>query len=134
MRHHLTKEAAMVSPRRIIVGLVSCGFVLCLGWPNNAQAINNFAQELKELKSEQYADGQAGLAEKEEEAAKGLQRIYGEVLQIKHDKYLVWKYDGNVVRVQSDINTQLNGSLTQGDRIVVKVDNQGHAFLIHPIQ
>ena len=116
------------------IGVISCGLVLCLGVPTSTQAINNFAKELRELKSEQYADGQAGLAEKEEEAAKGLQRIHGEVLQIKHDKFLVWKYDGNVVRVQSDINTQLNGSLTQGDRIVVKVDNQGHAFLIHPIQ
>ena len=126
----------MVSMLKVI-GVISCGFMLCLGVPNSAQAINNFAKELKELKSEQYADEQAGLAENEEDTAKGLQTIYGEVLQIKHDKYLVRKYDGNVVRLQSDNNTQLNGGLTQGDRgdrIVAKVDDQGHALLIHPIQ
>ena len=124
----------MDSPRRIIVGLVSFGFLLCLGVPNSAQAINNFAEELKELKSEQYADGQAGLAENEEDTAKGLQTIHGEILQIKHDKYLVRKYDGNVVRLHSDNNTQLSGKFTEGDRIVAKVDDQGHALLIHPIQ
>jgi len=122
----------MVSMLKVI-GVISCGFVLCLGVPNSAQAINNFAKELKELKSEQNAEEQADLAENEEDTAKGLQTIYGEVLQIKHDTYLVRKYDGNVVRLHSDNNTQLSGSLTQGDRIEAKVDDQGHALLIHPV-
>ena len=128
----------MASLRRTIVGFVSCGFVLCLGLPNGAQAINNFAEELKELKSEQYADEQAGLAENEEDTAentaKGLQTIYGEVLQIKHDKYLIRKYAGSVVRLHSDNNTQLNGSLTQGDRIVAKVNEQEVLLMIHSAQ
>lgn len=124
----------MVSLRRTIVGLVSCGFVLCLGLPNSVQAINNFAEELKELKSEHNADGQAGLAERDEEAAKGFHTNYGEVLQIKHNEYLVRKYDGDVVRLHIDNNTQLSRSLTQGDRIVAKVDDHGHALLIHPLQ
>jgi hypothetical protein len=115
------------------IGVISCGFVLCLGLPNCAQAINNFAEELQELKSEQNADGQTGLTEKDEETARGIQTIYGEVLRIKHDKYLVRKYDGNVVRLHIDNNTQLNGNLTQGDRIVAKVIDQKHALLIHPL-
>ena len=110
-----------------------CGLVLFLGLPNSARAINNFAEELKELKSEQYADGQAGLAEKNEDTAKGVQTIYGEVLQVKHNQYVVRKYDGDVVRIHTDNNPQLSGSLTQGDRIVAKVDDQKHALLIQPI-
>jgi hypothetical protein len=116
-----------------VIGAMSCGVVLFLGLPNSAQAINNVAEELKELKSEQHADGQAGRAKKEEEAAKGIQTIYGEVLQVKHNQYVVKKYDGNVVRLDTDNNTQLSGSLTQGDRIVAKVVYQKHALLIQPI-
>jgi hypothetical protein len=124
----------MASLRRTILGLVSCSFVLCLGLPNGAQAINNLAEELKELKSTQNADGQAGLAERDEKTTKGLQTIYGEALLIKHNKYLVRKYDGDVVRLHLDNNMQLSGSLTQGDRIVAKVDDDGHALMIHPLQ
>lgn len=116
-----------------VIGAMSCGLVLFLGVPNSAQAINNFAEELKKSKSEQYADGQAGLAEKAEESSKGLQTIYGEVLQVKHYQYVVRKYDGDVVRLHTDNNTQLSGSLTLGDRIVAKVDDQKHALLIQPI-
>ena len=72
----------MVSLRRNVVGLVSCGFALCLSVPNSAQAINNFARELNEVKSEQRSDRQAALAEKEKEASQGIQTIYGEILQV----------------------------------------------------
>jgi len=124
----------MASLRRTMVAFVSCGFVLCLGLPNGAQAINNFAEELKELKGKQNVDGQAGLAERDEEITEDSLTTYGEVLQIKHDKYLVRKYDGDVVRLHIDNNTQLSGSLTQGDRIVAKVDDYGHALMIHLLQ
>lgn len=124
----------MVSVRGKIVGLVSCGFVLCLSLPNSAQAINNFAEELNEVKTEQHAGGQSNLAEKDEATLKGSPTIYGEILQVKHDKYLVRKYDGDVVRVHIDNNTQLNERLIQGDRIVAKVDDQRHVLLIERIQ
>ena len=124
----------MVSLRRNVVGLVSCGFALCLSVPNSAQAINNFARELNEVKSEQRSDRQAALAEKEKEASQGLQTIYGEILQVKHEKYLVRKYNGDVVRLQIDHDTELSGRLAQGDRVVAQVDEQRYVFLIQPIQ
>ena len=124
----------MVFLRREIVGLVSCGLVLFLSLPNTAQAINNFAEELKELKTEQRADGQAGLGMNVEATLKASHTMYGEVLQVNHDKFLVRKYDGDVVRLHIDNNTQLSERLTQGDRIVAKVDDQRDVLLIEPIQ
>ena len=124
----------MITPRRNVVGLVSCWFALCLSVPHSAQAINNFARELNEVKSEQRLDGQVGLVEKDEEASKGLHTLYGEVLQVKHEKYLVRKYNGDVVRLQIDDNTEFNGNLTQGDRIVAKVDEERHVLLIQSVQ
>jgi hypothetical protein len=134
MRNHLTKEDVMVFLRREIVGLVFCGLVLFLSLPNSAQAINNFAEELKELKTEQRADGQAGLGVNDEATLKAPHTMYGEVLQVNHDKFLVRKYDGDVVRLHTDNNTQLSERLTQGDRIVAKVDDQRDVLLIEPIQ
>jgi uncharacterized protein YdeI (BOF family) len=134
MRSHLTKEDVMVSVRGKIVGLVSCGFVLCLSLPNSALAINNFAEELNEVKTEELAGGQTGLAQRDEATLNGPHTIYGEVLQVKHDKYLVRKYNGDVIRVQIDNNTQVNERLTQGDRIVAKVDDQRHVLLIEPFE
>src|SRR5262249_40174010 len=90
----LTKEAVMVSLPKII-GLLSCGVALGLGVPNNGQEINNYAQQLKELRAERDADGQVNRPVLNDEEG---QTIYGELLQVKHNQYLVRKYDGEIVR------------------------------------
>ena len=109
--------------------------MLCLGLPNIAPAIDNFTEELTEQKVEREAQRQGdlpGLAEKDEDAAKGLHTIYGEVLQVQHDKYLVKKYDGDVVRLHIDNNTLVSGNVSQGDRIMAKVNDQEVALRIQP--
>jgi len=111
-----------------IIGMLSCGVVLCLGLPNNGQAINNYAQQLK---MERYADRQS--TKIDEQTAKGLQTIYGELLQVRHNQYLVRKYDGDIVRLHVDSTTQRTGRLTQGDRIVATVDDKEHAQVINPL-
>ena len=118
--------------------LVSGAFVLCLGLPNLAPAINNFAEELEEQQIKQESKDQGGapgLAEKDAEAAKGIITIHGEVLQVGPDKYLIRKYDGDVVRLHIDNNkTQLSGSISQGDRIVAKVNEQEVVLMIQSAQ
>jgi len=118
--------------------LVSGAFVLCLGLPNLAPAINNFAEELEEQQIKQESKNQGGAsgpAEKDAEAAKGITTIHGEVLQVEPDKYLIRKYDGDVVRLHIDNNkTQLSGSISQGDRIVAKVNEQEVVLMIQSAQ
>jgi hypothetical protein len=120
----------MRSDRKIFL-LVPGAFVLCLGLPNVASAINNFAEELEEQKTEQGMQGDSpGLAEKKELAAKGISIVHGEVLGVEPDKYLVRKYDGDIVRLQIDQKTQVSGPVRQGDRIVAKVNDQEVALTI----
>lgn len=122
----------MISNRHIIVGLGFCAFTLWLG-VSSAKAINNFSEELQEQRSEQNADGQPGNVETQE-TGKGLDTIHAEVLQVEDDKYLVRKYDGDVIRLQIDNNTQLSGSFTQGDRIVAEVNDQRQAISIRHLE
>jgi hypothetical protein len=115
--------------------LVSGAFVLCLGLPNLAPAINNFAEELEIKQESKNQGGASGPAEKDAEAAKGITTIHGEVLQVEPDKYLIRKYDGDVVRLHIDNNkTQLSGSISQGDRIVAKVNEQEVVLMIQSAQ
>lgn len=118
-----------------IIHLTSGAFMLCVGLPNMAPAINSLTEELTEQKVEREAERQGdvpGLAEKDKDTAKGLYTIYGEVLQVEHDKYLVKKYDGDVVRLHIDNNTRVSGTVSQGDRIVAKVNDQEVALTIQP--
>jgi len=55
-------------------------------------------------------------------------------LQVEPDKYLIRKYDGDVVRLHIDNKTQLSGSISQGDRIVAKVNEQEVALMIQSAQ
>jgi hypothetical protein len=126
----------MKSTRKIFL-LVPGAFVLCLGLPNLAPAINNFAEELEEQHMKQEVQGQEGLpvpAEKDAEAAKGIATIHGEVLQVEPDKYLVRKYDGDIVRLHIDNKTEVSGSISQGDRIVAKVNDQDVALMVQSAQ
>jgi hypothetical protein len=93
----------MKSTRKIFL-LVSGAFVLCLGLPNLAPAINNLSEELEEQEMKQEAQEQGGVpgvAEKDADAAKGITTIHGEILQVDRDQYLIRKYDGDLVRLIS---------------------------------
>ena len=124
----------MKSNRKIFL-LVSGTILLSLGLPNLTWAINNFTEELEEQQMKQEAQEQGnlpGLAETE--AAEGVSTIRGEVLQAEPDKYLIRKYDGDVIRLRIDEKTRMSGPISQGDRIVAKVKDQEVALTIQSVQ
>lgn len=123
----------MVSILKAIAAL-SCGVVLSLGSPNATQAINNLTQELEQQEADERADSVSGAVKQEEETPTDVTTVQGEVLRIKRDTYLVRKYTGDIVHLHLDDNTQLTGTVRQGDRIEAKVNDQRQVLLIHPVQ
>lgn len=110
-----------------VVGVLSCGFVLCLGLSNAAQA-ENVASAADDMKAGQ-ADrkgGQAGL--------KSGHVIEGEVLRVEGENYFVKGQDGKEVRVHTDQTTQKTGNISQGNRIKAEVNDQNHALSMRSVQ
>jgi hypothetical protein len=97
-----------------VVGVLSCGFLLCLGLSMAAHA------------------GQA-----EDTGASRLERattITGELLRIEYGDYVVKGQDGKEVHFTTDKKTQMMGQLKKGDRIEAKVNEQNHAMLIRLVE
>ena len=113
------------------VGLMSCGFLLCLGLSTAAQA-GNAASAADELKSGQ-ADQMKGDQTKGGDSERG-KAVKGEVLRVEGDTYFVKGQDGKEVRLHTDQTTQKSGNINQGDRIEAKVNDQNHALSIRSAQ
>jgi len=97
-----------------VAGVLSCGFLLCLG-----------------LSTAAYA-GKA-----DETGASRLERaktIKGELLRVEYGDYVVKEKDGKEVRLTTDKTTQMMGQISKGDRIEAKVNDQNHAFSIREAQ
>ena len=120
-----------------IVGVMSCGFLLCLGLSNAAQA-GNAAPTTDEMKADQSDRRQGGQEAGEQQMSdemKGGQSkdgtlIKGEVLRVEGDNYFVKGQDGKEVRMHIDKTTENIGSFKQGDRIEAKVNDENHALSI----
>ena len=120
----------MVLIAKKVVGLMSCGLVLCLGLSTAAQAGNTAAaaEDLKRGQTERTKNEQDPMM-KNRDAARG-QTIKGEVLRIDGETYFLKGPDGKEVRLQTDQNTQMVGSIQQGDRIEATVNEQNQALSI----
>jgi len=120
-----------------IVGVMSCGFLLCLGLSNAAQA-GNAAPTTDEMKADQSDRRQGGQEAGEKQMSddmKGGQSkdgkmIKGEVLRVEGDNYFVKGQDGKEVRMHIDKTTETIGSFKQGDRIEAKMNDEHHALSI----
>jgi hypothetical protein len=120
-----------------VVGVLSCGFVLCLGLSHVAQA-GNAASAADELKADQTDRRQGGQEAGEQQMSdemkggpsKDGKTITGEVLRVEGDNYFVKGQEGKEVRMHTDKTTLIMGNLRQGDRIEANVNDQNHAFLI----
>jgi hypothetical protein len=120
-----------------IVGILSCGFLLCMGLSNAAQA-GNAAPTTDEMKADQSDRRQGGQEAGEKQMSdemKGGQSedgkmIKGEVLRVEGDNYFVKGQDGKEVRMHIDKTTEKIGSFKQGDRIEAKVNKKNHALSI----
>ena len=108
-----------------VVGLLSCGFLLCLGLSTAAQA-----EDMKAGQSERNG-GQADQKEMTLQKPWG-HFIQGDVLRVEHAHYFVKDKDGKTVRLETDTTTQLMGQYKKGDRILANVNDQNHALSIIP--
>ncbi len=124
----------MVSIHKV-VGLMSCGFVLCLGLSNAAQA-GNAPSPSDVMKTDRVDDRQGFQSDDDKQknvkaegrSAEGGKTIKGEVLRVEGENYFIKEKDGKEVRLHTDKTTQKMGEIKQGDRIEVKVNEENHAL------
>ena len=94
-----------------VVGVLSCGALLCLG-----------------LFQAAHAADQEGASRLEQAKV-----IKGDLVNIDYGDYIVKDKDGKEVRVHVDSKTLAMGQITKGDRVEVKVDAKDHALSIRSL-
>ena len=122
-----------------IVGVLSCGLLLCLGLSNAAWAEHAPAPS-DLMKTDAQSDRQGFQSdddkqknvndEMESNRAKGPKTIKGELFRIEDGNYFVKVKDGREVRLHTDKTTQMIGEIKKGARIEAKVNNENHALSI----
>lgn len=120
-------------------GLMSCGFLLCMGLSNSAQAADGMKGGTSDQmnQSDQMKGGQADRLKGDQPKGTDSERgntIKGEVLRVEGDTYFVKGQDGKEVRLRTDGSTQRSGVISQGDRIEAKVNDQNLALSIRSAQ
>ena len=121
-----------------IVGILSCGLLLCFGLSTAAQA-NETASPADKMKAAQSDRRQGGQEAGEQQMndvqggqSKGGQTITGKVVRIEGDNYFVKGRDGKEVQLHTDETTQKakNINIEPGDWIEAKVTDQNYALSI----
>ena len=112
-----------------IIGVLSCGVVLCLSLADTTQA----------FRLDPCANRKGGLPNLllcSEEKQQGIQTIKGEVLRVEGDTLVVERFNGKEVELQVT-PAHKNGSVfAPGDRIEAKlaeVNNEERVLSIHEI-
>ena len=107
-----------------VAGVLSCGFLLCLGLSNAASAVDD-------MKAGQ-SEGKGGPADQKEMIflKQKFHIIQGDVVRVEYGTYFVKEKDGKEVRLETNNKTQMMGQIKQGDRIEAKVNDQNHALSI----
>jgi hypothetical protein len=96
-----------------VVGVLSCGVLLCLGLSNAASG----ADEIKDMTVKKPAG----------------HIIQGDVVRVEYGNYVVKQRDGKEVRLETDNTTQMMGQIRKGDRIVATVNDQNHAMSMRSV-
>ena len=109
----------MVSMQKV-VGVLSCGFLLCLGLSTVA------------LSADKLNTGQSGgkifTVDDKERFVPG-KEVKGEIMKIDGENYVVREATGAEVRMHVNSSTEKRSSLTPkvGEHVLAKVDANGHA-------
>jgi hypothetical protein len=118
------------------VGVLSCGFLLCLGLSYAAQA-DYATSPVDKLKADQSDRRQGGqeVGEKqmsgmEGDHAIGGKTIKGEVLSVERDNIVMKGEDGKEVRLHTDETTQKAKNIVPGQDIEAKVNDRNDALSI----
>jgi hypothetical protein len=125
-----------------VVGVVSCGFLLCLGLSTTSQADNAASEADGKLKAEQTDRRQGGQDAGEKQVSEEMKggdstdgkTIEGEVLRVEGNDCFIKGQDGKEVRLHIDITTLKARNIEPGERIEAKVNNQNHALSIRSAQ
>jgi hypothetical protein len=122
-----------------VVGVLSCGFLLCLGLSNAAQA-EHAPSPSDVMKTDSVTDQQGFQSdddkqknvdnEKGSNSVKGAKTITGELFRVENGNYFVKVKDGKEVRLHTDKTTKMMGEIKKGDRVEAKVNDQNHALSI----
>ena len=120
-----------------VVGLMSCGVLLCLGLSNAAQA-EHAPSPSDVMKTDRVDDRQGFQADDDKQknekmegsSAQGSKTIKGELFRVEGGNYFVKIKDGKEVRLHTDKTTQVTGEIKKGDRIEANVNDQHHALSI----
>ncbi|HXT65723.1 MAG TPA: hypothetical protein VN657_02955 [Nitrospiraceae bacterium] len=131
----------MVSMQKV-VGVLSCGFLLCLGLSNAAQAEHPPAPS-DVMKTDSVSDRQGFQSDDDKQTnvddekgsnhAKDAKTIKGELSRVEGGNYFVKVKDGKEVRLHTDKTTQMMGEVKKGDRIEAQVNKKHHALSIRSI-
>jgi Cu/Ag efflux protein CusF len=124
-----------------VVGVLSCGFLLCLGLSSAAQAEHAPApSDLMKTDAQtdrqgfQSDDDKQKSAEMGSNRAEGAKTIKGELFRVEGGNYFVKVKDGKEVRLHTDQTTQMMGEIKKGDQIEAKVNKKNHALSIRSAQ
>ena len=122
-----------------VVVVLSCGFLLCLGLSNAAQA-GNTPGASDVMKTDSVTDRQGFQSDDDKQKnvddkmgsnrADGAKTIKGELFRVEDGNYFVKVKDGKEVRLHTDKTTQMIGEIKKGDRIEAQVNDQNHALSI----
>ena len=100
------------------IGVISCGFVLCLGLFNAAQAVESTRTD----PCAERKDGQPDPVKCDKERQQGIHTIRGEALHINGARLLVKQTDGEEAIFHIDLSTQMGGHIGPGSRIEANVN------------
>ena len=122
-----------------VVGVLACGFLLCLGLSNAVQA-GNVPGASDVMKTDSVTDRQGFQSDDDKQKnvddkmgsnrADGAKTIKGELFRVEDGNYFVKVKDGKEVRLHTDKTTQMIGEIKKGDRIEAQVNDQNHALSI----
>lgn len=118
------------------IGVLACGFLLCLGLSTAGQAGNagSTADKLKADQSDRRPGGQEvgkkPLKDTGGNKSEGGKTITGEVLRVEGNDCYIMEQDGKEVRLHIDLATIKARNLEPGELIEAKVDDQNHALSI----
>jgi hypothetical protein len=124
-----------------VVGVLSCGFLLCLGLSSAARAEHAPAPS-DLMKTDAQSDRQGFQSDDDKQQntkmgsnrTEGAKTIKGELFRVEDGNYFVKVKDGKEVRLHTDKTTKMMGEIKKGDRIEAKVSEQNHALSIRLAQ
>jgi hypothetical protein len=124
-----------------VVGVMACGFLLCLGLSHAAQAEHSPAPSDR-MTTDSQSDRQGFQSDDDKQkndkigsiSAKGAKTIKGDLSRVEDGNYFVKVKGGKEVRLHTDQTTQMMGEIKKGDQIEAKVNKKNHALSIRSAQ